>query len=481
MEKNKMLEMSVFRFFEEISRIPRPSKHEERIVEYIENFARERGLAYRKDDVGNVVISKEATKGYEARPKVVLQSHVDMVCEKDESSQHDFMTEGIKVVEEAGWLKAQGTTLGADNGIGVAMELALLDADDIEHGPIECLFTVDEETGLTGAMAVTDDFYDGKMLINLDSEDEREIVIGCAGGCSTVAELAVDMTKPEGKTLGLRVKISGLKGGHSGCDIHLGRGNANIVMARWLQTAAEECGFRLAYIKGGNLRNAIARECVVEGVVPYSERENVRVLFNFFSADIQEELADVDPDIELHMETTDTVTEVLEEKTQCDLVRAMLACPHGVIAMSKDLEGLVETSTNLASVESTDGKVIVSTSQRSSSEEGKSDIQRKVAEVFENIGATVTCNEGYPGWSPNVNSELLKIAKKAYCVVFEGEPDVKAIHAGLECGLLLAKKPDTDMISVGPTMCDVHSPDERLEIASVVRFWSYLKEILKSI
>lgn len=481
MKTHDIREMAVFRFFEQISNIPRPSKHEEKIVAYIEAFAKERGLPHRKDEVGNIVISKSATKGYEDRQTIVLQSHVDMVCEKDTDCQHDFLTEGIKIVEDDGWLKAQGTTLGADNGIGVAMELALLDADDIEHGPIECLFTIDEETGLTGAMALKTDFFEGKTLINLDSEDEREVVIGCAGGCSTTAEFDVNTTKPEGKTLGLRVKISGLKGGHSGSDIHLGRGNANIIMARWLQTATDKCGFRLTYIKGGNLRNAIARECVVEGVVPFSERENVRVLFNFFSADIQEELSEADPDVELFMETTDTAEDIFEEKQQRELIGALLECPHGVIAMSKELEGLVETSTNLASVEYLDGKIVISTSQRSSSETSKIDIQRRVAKVFEKIGARVTCNEGYPGWSPNINSQLLKTATKAYTQIYGGNPDIKAIHAGLECGLILSKRPEMDMISIGPTMYDVHSPDERLEIASVVRFWDYLKEILRSI
>lgn len=481
MQLRDVSEMSVFKYFEQVSSVPRPSKHEGRIVSYIEQFAKDRGLDYRRDEVGNIVIYKGATDGYEGSPVVMLQSHVDMVCEKNESSNHDFLNEGIKIIEDNGWLRADGTTLGADNGIGVAMQLALLDAKDIEHGPIECVFTVDEETGLTGAMSISSEYLGGDMLINLDSEDEREIVIGCAGGCSTTAEADIVYSKPEGKMLGLRVLISGLKGGHSGSDIHLGRGNANIIMARWLSLASRECGFRLSYIKGGNLRNAIARECVVEGAVPYAERENVRVLFNFFSADIQEEYSEVDSDVELFMETMEVADELFEESFQYNVVESLLACPHGVVAMSKDLEGLVETSTNLASVESKNGKIIVSTSQRSSVEADKLDIQRRVAESLEKMGARVLCNEGYPGWQPNMKSELLSIATEEYRNEFGEEPEVKAIHAGLECGLLLSKKPTLDMISVGPTMMDVHSPDERLEIASVVRFWHYLLRILKAV
>lgn len=481
MALSKVSKLSVFKYFEEICQIPRPSKHEERIVEYIVGFAEKHGLEYRRDAVGNVVIRKGATAGFENRTTVMLQSHVDMVCEKNDTCTHDFFTEGIKVIEEDGYLKADGTTLGADNGIGVAMQLALLAADDIEHGPIECIFTVDEETGLTGAMALEPEYMGGDILINLDSEDEREIVIGCAGGCSTTAEVSIPTTTAEGKMLGIRVVVSGLKGGHSGCDIHLGRGNANTIMLRWLKQASEECGFRVSHIKGGNLRNAIARECIMEGAVPYAERERVRVLFNLYSADVQEEYAEADPDVHLFMETMDVAETFFEPTFQRRMTEALLDCPHGVIAMSNTLKGLVETSTNLASVESKDGVLTVSTSQRSSVELDKVLIQERVAEALRSMGATVVCNEGYPGWQPDLQSKLLAVAKKTYIEHFDKEPMVNAIHAGLECGLLLAKKPTLDMISVGPTMYGEHSPDERLEIASVERFWHYLLKMIKQL
>lgn len=465
--------------FYDITRVPRPSKHEEQIVAFIEKFAQDNKLPYKKDACGNIVITKAATKGCENRKPIVLQSHVDMVCEKNATTKHDFLKDPIETVIDGEWVKANGTTLGADDGIGVAAELAILTDDTFEHGPIECLFTIDEETGLTGAENIADGFFTGKTLLNLDSEDEGEVYVGCAGGCSTNVEFAMQTEPVEGKVLGIKVAITGLQGGHSGGDIHLGLGNANKIMARFVKAAQDECGLRMATMDGGNLRNAIAREAVVTAVVPFAERENVRILMNNFAADIQDELKAVDPGFHMSMETTDEVAAVLTMDLQHRLVNSLLACPHGVLGMSHDIADLVETSTNLASVKMVNGVISVCTSQRSSVETAKRYAQQMVAAVFELAGAKVDCCEGYPGWQPNMDSPVLKLSQQSYKRLFGKEVKVKAIHAGLECGLFLEKYPGLDMISFGPTLRGVHSPDEKVEIKTVKMFWDYLIDIIK--
>lgn len=469
----------VWERFYDVTRVPRPSKREGKMVAFLEKFAQDHNLQYKKDEVGNIVMFKPATKGYENRKPIVLQSHMDMVCEKNADTKHDFDNDPIETYIDGEWLKAKGTTLGADDGMGVAAELAILIDENIMHGPIECLFTVDEETGLTGAMEMKSGFFTGKTLLNLDSEDEGQIFIGCAGGCSTVANFAVETEATPANSFAIKVVVNGLQGGHSGGDIHLGRGNANKIIARFVKLAAEKCSFRLSDICGGNLHNAIAREAVVTGVVPFAERENVRILINEFSADIETELKATDKGVCLTMESTDVPSTVFASDMQRRLISAIIACPHGVIEMSHEIDNLVETSTNLASVKVVDGKVRIGTSQRSSVNSAKVYVQQMVASVFELAGAEVTCGEGYPGWTPDTSSPILRLASDSYKRLFNKEPMVLAIHAGLECGLFLEKYPGLDMISFGPTLRGVHSPDEKIEIKTVKMFWDHLVDIIE--
>ena len=468
----------VWHYFGEISKIPRASKHEERIVDFLEKFANDHSFKYKRDAVGNIIISKPATPGFEHLPKTILQSHVDMVCEKIASSDHNFDTDPIKTIIDGDFIHADGTTLGADDGIGVAIELALLASDNIGHCAIDCIFTVDEETGITGAHAIDKSFFDATRLINLDSEEENIIYIGCAGGCTTQADFAIsDCPTPQGM-LGIRVCLRGLRGGHSGCDIHLGRGNAAKIIARFAHKALKECNLEIANILAGNLHNAIPREATLTGAVPFAQRENIRVLFNIFSADIQDELRGIDPDIRLTLETIDQPERVFTNDFSMKLISALVACPHGVLGMSRDIEGLVETSNNLASVKRIDNKIVVTTSQRSSVESCKEYAQLMVTSVFELAGANIIVSEGYPAWQPNPDSPLVKQAAATYRRLFGADPIVTALHAGVECGLFAGKCPELDMISIGPNVFGVHTPDERVEIASVARFWRYVTDLI---
>lgn len=472
----------VWKHFYEVTQVPRPSKKEGKIIRYLEDFAAKHQLPVKKDAVGNILISKAATPGYEKLPTVVLQSHMDMVCEKNNDVQHDFDNDPIETVIDGEWLRAKGTTLGADNGIGMAAELALLASDDIEHGPIECLFTVDEETGLTGAAELAEGFMTGKILLNLDSEDEGQIFMGCAGGKGTVATFTYEPASAPSSMEYFKIVVTGLNGGHSGGDIHKQLGNANKLMARFLYRLQKKFDVVLSALEGGNLHNAIAREAYAVVGLKGEDRENVRVFLNRFAADVENELKHVDPNVRMTMETTDAPATCMPKELATKLVRSLLACPHGVMGMSHDIEDLVETSTNLASVKMPEtGKIVVGTSQRSSIESAKNAVADQVAAVFLLAGADVQHGEGYPGWAPNPNSEILKTARETYRKLFGKEAQIMAIHAGLECGLFLEKYPYLDMISFGPTMRDVHSPNERLEIATVDLWWKHLLEILKNI
>lgn len=472
----------VWNFFHEITQVPRPSKKEEKIIKYIEGVAAKYKIAIKKDKAGNLLLSKPATKGHEKSPTVILQAHLDMVCEKNNNVEFNFDTDPIKTVVDGDWLRAEGTTLGADNGIGLAAALAVITSKDIEHGPIECLFTVDEETGLTGAKAIKKGFITGNILLNLDSEDEGQLFIGCAGGKGTVATFEYKAAPVPASGQYFRITVTGLNGGHSGGDIHKGLGNANKILARFLYQLQEKYPFTLASIEGGNLHNAIPREAyAVIGVSP-KNRENVRVLLNNFAADIENELKSVDPNVRLIMESTDTPKKCLPATLKKKLIYSLLACPHGVINMSHDIEGLVEASTNLASVKMVGStKIVVGTSQRSSTESEKNAIADQVASVFLLASAKVEHGEGYPGWKPNPDSKILKIAQKSYQKLFKKEAKIMAIHAGLECGLFLEKYPNLDMISFGPTLRNVHSPDERIEIKTVDLWWKHLIDILKNV
>lgn len=479
MEKTKLSPESVFHYFEEVCTIPRPSKHEEKIIAYLKEFGAKHQLDTKVDEVGNVLISKPATSGKENLKTVILQSHVDMVCEKNSHIEHDFMTDPIEIVIDGDWMKANGTTLGADNGIGVATQLALLAADNIEHGPLECLFTIDEETGLTGAFALKEGFMSGEILLNLDSEDEGELFIGCAGGMDSVGEFTYqEVAVPEGYFF-FRIGVKGLKGGHSGGDIHLGRGNANKILNRFLSQTAQKYDLYLCAIDGGNLRNAIPREAYAVCAIPFKDKESIRVDLNMFTADIENELSVVEPDIQLTLDSENTSPVAIDKDTMVRLFKTLYAVPHGVYAMSQDIPGLVETSTNLASIKMTENQTIkIETSQRSSALSSRDDMAQTVRAVLELGGAKVSYGHGYPGWKPNPSSEILKVAADSYQRLFGVGAQVKAIHAGLECGLFLDKYPYLDMISFGPTLRDVHSPDERMEIPTVEKFWKHLLDIL---
>jgi dipeptidase D len=482
MELSELKPESVFYYFSEICKVPRPSKKEEKIISYLENFAAEQKLEIKKDEVGNILIKKPATPGKENLKTVVLQSHVDMVCEKNNDVEHDFLTDPIETIIDGEWLKAKGTTLGADNGIGVATELAILAANDIEHGPIECLFTIDEETGLTGAFALKEGFMSGDILLNLDSEDEGELFIGCAGGIDSVGEYHYrEVPVPTGYFF-FRVDVKGLKGGHSGGDIHLGRGNANKILNRFLSQTAKKYDMYICEVNGGNLRNAIPREAYAICAVPHDAKEPVRVDLNIFIADIENEFAVSEPDLKLTLQSETPRKTAIDQDTSSRLLKTLYAVPHGVYAMSQDIPGLVETSTNLASIKMIDNKKIkIETSQRSSILSARNDMANTVRAAFELGGARVSFGEGYPGWKPNPHSEILEIAVASYKRLFGVDAKVKAIHAGLECGLFLDKYPGLDMISFGPTLTGVHSPDERMHIPSVEKFWNHLLDVLANV
>ena len=471
----------VWNFFHEITQIPRPSKKEERIISFLKETAEKLHLQTKMDEAGNLVILKAATKGYENKKTIILQAHVDMVCEKNSDVVFNFDTDAIQTYIEDDWVKARGTTLGGDNGIGVAMMLAILASENLSHPALECLFTVDEETGLTGAFALKRDFLTGQTLINLDSEDDGEIFVGCAGGIDTTSKLSYMLENTPAGYFAFTIKVKGLTGGHSGDDINKGRGNANKILNRYLWTVNKKTDLRISEIDGGNLRNAIPREAQATVCVPYSEKENVRVLLNHYIAELDIELGEIEPNIQLTLESENLPEKVIDRNTTNALLNALYACPHGVKAMSRDMPNLVETSTNLASVKMRENQeIVITTSQRSSVESSKYDIANQVEAVLLMAGAKVSHGDGYPGWKPNLKSDILNIAQESYKKLFQADANIRAIHAGLECGLFLEKYPYLDMVSIGPQMYGVHSPDERLSISSTQKCWKWLVEILKN-
>jgi dipeptidase D len=472
----------IWRYFHEINQIPRASGKEQNVIEYLLSFAKEHNLESDKDEVGNIVIRKAATKGMEKHKKVILQSHMDMVCEKNSDSPHNFDKDPIQTWIDGEWVKAKGTTLGGDDGIGIAASLAILASDKIEHGPLESFYTVDEETGMTGAFGLQPGFLKGEILINLDSEDEGELFIGCAGGKDTtiVFKYAKDQV-PAGYYC-CKISVTGLTGGHSGDDIEKGFGNSNKILNRFLYNLALKTDLRLTEFNGGNLRNAIPREAFAIICVPMSAKELVRVELNLYAAEIKAEYVTTEKNLKLDITTSESHEYVIDKQTQEKLIGSLYACPHGVIAMSMALKGLVETSTNLASVKFVeDNKIIVGTSQRSSVNSALNDVACMVANVYKLAGAEISHSSGYPGWNPKLDSEILKITEAAYIKLFGKKPIVRAIHAGLECGLFLTKYPNLDMVSFGPTIKGAHSPDERLNISTVQKFWDLLIEVLKNV
>ena len=468
-------------YFGEILKIPRPSKKEEKIAQYLVNFGESQGLSTVRDTVGNILISKPATKGMENRKTTVLQSHIDMVCEKNADVDHDFDNDPIEAYVEDGWVKARGTTLGADDGIGIATQLALLESTDIPHGPLECLFTVDEETGLTGAFGLNETLLRGEILLNLDSEDDGELFIGCAGGKDTVIKMPYKKINPPAEHLTMKIEISGLKGGHSGDDIQKGRGNANKLLNRILWEASINFDLQLSVFNGGNLRNAIAREAYAIVMLPEAFKDQFLRYVDQYEKDIKYEYRVTEPELKMTHEEKDSANFIMDKKSRDNLLNSIYACPHGVIAWSQEIENFVETSTNLASVKTLEDHISITTSQRSSVESAKEDIANMVASVFRLSGAAVEHTDGYPGWSPDPNSAIVDITVESYKKLFKEKPIVRAVHAGLECGLIGDKYPGMDMISYGPTIRGAHSPDEKLEIFTVQKFWDLTLDVLKNI
>ena len=472
----------VFEQFAEINKIPRPSKHEEKMIDYLKEFAEKRNLEHEVDETGNVIIRKPATKGHENAPMVSLQSHMDMVCDKLVDVDINFQTDAIQTYVDGEWLTAKGTTLGADDGIGCAIELAILDSDDIEHGPIECVFTRDEETSLTGAMGMKAGFMKGDMLINLDSEDEGQIFISCAGGKTTSAKFTFTREQaPEGYFF-LQASIKGLKGGHSGDDINKKRANAIKILTRFLYKEQEKMDLRLASFNSGKLHNAIPRDGVIVFAVPASEKETVRVDWNVFTANVEEEYHVSDTTMEFNLESAEA-TAVIEKGVSHRFILAMQAVDNGVFAMCQDeaLAYMVETSNNVASVATSENEINIVTSQRSNVMSNLENETNTVKAAFELAGAEVKMSDGYPAWKMNPDSKLTKVAVESYKKLFGKEPIVKGIHAGLECGLFSERYPNLDMVSFGPTLRDVHTPDERLYIPTVQMVWDHLLDILKNV
>ncbi len=471
----------VFSIFDEITKVPRPSKKEEKIRQYLLDFAAKHGIEAKTDEVGNVALFKPATPGHENAPTVIMQGHMDMVCESNDKS-FDFENSPIKTIVDGDWVRADGTTLGADNGIGVAASLAALIDPDLVHGPLEVLVTVDEETGMTGAFGLGKDLVKGKILLNLDSEDDAEVFVGCAGGVDTQAVFTYHRSFAPTDFQFFKIDVSKGLGGHSGGDIHLGRANANKILARFLWDLTKENEVVVAEFDGGNLRNAIPRAAHAIVGVHTSKKEAVRIALNNYAAVIANEYAGIEPTLTIDMESIERPEYCIDQATSTNLIRSLYCAPHGVVSMSRDLEGLVETSTNLASVKMRgDNEIVIATSQRSSVESRKWDIANQVEAVFSLAGAKVTHGDGYPGWAPNMDSPIMKIACDAYEELYGVRPAIKAIHAGLECGLFKSVNPELDMVSFGPTLQGVHSPSERMFIPAVDRFWHQLRRILEKV
>lgn len=482
MNKNDLTPRSVFEQFARINEIPRPSKREEKMIAYLMDFGQSRGLPTKCDAVGNVLISKGATPGYEDRQTLILQSHMDMVCEKLVDVDFDFDKDAIQTYIDGEWLKAKGTTLGADDGIGCAMELALLDSNDIEHGPIECVFTRDEETGLTGAFGMEADFMTGKMLINLDSEDEGQIFVSCAGGKTTTATFSFDREDAPKSYFFMEASLKGLNGGHSGDDINKKRANAIKILSRFLYKEMQKMTVLLVSFDSGRMHNAIPRDGKVCFAVPSKEKETVKADWNIFAAEVADEFHVTETTMDFQLSSVEA-RKVITKLIGQNIIRALQAVDNGVYAMCQDeaVAWLVETSSNVASVTTTDKKVVVVASQRSNVMSNLENQGNTVKALFELAGAKVEQGDGYPAWKMRADSALTRLAVDCYKELFHKDPQVLGIHAGLECGLFSERYPDLDMVSFGPTLRGVHSPDERLHIPTVQMVWDHLLLMLKRI
>ncbi|MBI9066493.1 MAG: aminoacyl-histidine dipeptidase [Salinivirgaceae bacterium] len=472
---------AVWEYFYQLTQIPRPSKHEAACIEFMKKFGEDLGLKTIVDHCGNVIIKKPATPGYEDRKGVVFQGHLDMVPQANSDINHDFTKDPIDAYVDGDWVTARGTTLGADNGMGVAASMAILASKVIEHGPIEALFTIDEETGMTGAFELKADVLDGDILMNLDSEDEGELYVGCAGGIDGNFYFDPKLKGIPPHHVAYKVNVTGLKGGHSGMDIPLERGNANKIIFRFIYMANEKYGVHLTDIQGGSLRNAIPREAFATILFPENKEAELAAYVAGFESIIKAELASADPGVKISIEKTDMPEKMISDGVQSRLTKAVYGCPNGVIRMSQDMIGLVETSSNLAVVKLIDNEVVVQCLLRSSVDSAKDDLANSIGNVFRLAEARVEFNGEYPGWKPNMNSAILKTMQETYQKMHGIIPEIKAIHAGLECGLLGGVYPNWDMISFGPTIRFPHSPDEKVNIESVGKFYNWLIETLKNI
>lgn len=480
-EIKKLDPKALWNNFYKLTQIPRPSKQEQEVAEFIENFGKEHNLETDVDDTGNIVIRKPATKGMEDRKTVILQGHLDMVPQKNNDVDHDFGKDPIDAYVDGDTVTAKGTTLGADNGMGVAAGLTVLEANDISHGPIEALFTVDEETGMTGAFGLKEGFLKGDILVNMDSEDEGELYIGCAGGMDTIAEFDYEKIGLPSDVKAYEIIVKGLKGGHSGLDIHLGRGNAIKIVNRLLWNATREHGLQLAEFNSGDVRNAIPREGHAIAVVPNDKADGFEKFVKEYNDIVKNEYKSVDPGLEVSVKETDMPKELMDEKTQNSILNAVYGVPNGVISVIPDMPEVVETSTSTGVIKTEDGKVTITSLQRSSVDTRKQDLGNMMRAIFEEAGANVEHHGSYPGWNPDVNSPILATMKDVYDKNFGKVPEVKVIHAGLECGLIKAVYPNLDAISFGPSINFPHSPDENVNIETVKKFWEFLKHTLENI
>ncbi len=482
--RNKISELNpkeLWKNFYSLTQIPRPSGNLDKIIDFMIDFGKNLGLETFTDKAKNVIIRKPATPGKENVKGVILQAHLDMVPQKNNDKEHNFDIDPIEAYIDGNWVTANGTTLGADNGIGVAAAMAILESKDIEHGPIEALFTIDEETGMYGAFGLEPNILKGDILLNLDSEDEGELYVGCAGGTNANVSFNYKKVETEKNTVAFKISLTGLKGGHSGIDIILGRGNANKLMFRVLKEVVIGCGARLAEIKGGSLRNAIPREAVAVVTVPENETVSFIETIEEYEKIFKNEISEVEPNLKIEAVKCDTPSFVFDELSQDDLINAIQACPNGVIRMSDTMKGVVETSLNLATVISTEDKIDVLLLIRSSVDSAKADVESTLESLFNLAGAKIFFDGQYPGWKPNSKSQILGSMSNIYKKLYNKTPDVKAIHAGLECGILGSAYPNWDMISFGPTIRFPHSPDEKVNIKTVELFWEFLVETLVSL
>jgi dipeptidase D len=472
----------VWTYFREICSIPRLSKNEAKIREHLLKFAQKNNLESREDEAGNILIIRPSSPGLEKRKTVVLQSHMDMVGEKNADHPHNWTTDPIIPVIKDGWVSASGTTLGADDGIGIAAQMAILADKNITTGRIECLFTVDEESGMTGAINLKPDFFEGRILINLDSEDEGILYIGCAGGMDTVGEIQYNPDAPGPDTEALDISVTGLRGGHSGDEIHKGFGNSVKIMNRLLWNLSNEFWIFLSTFDGGNLRNAIPREAFAKIVVEKTSKDSIKKWISDFNDLMLDELGHIEKDLKISVRDSELPDKVMDRDNQSKLLSSLTCCPHGPIAWSNEMDDLVETSTNLASVKFVENNTIrIVTTQRSSIDSSKRDVAAMVETCLKLAGAKVEHSSGYPGWRPNMSSEILNITRSSYRKLFGTDPQVRAIHAGLECGLIFEKFRGIDMISFGPTIRGAHTPEEKIEIRTAQMFWDLLLDVLDNI